>query len=141
MSGVDYGRALQQRRILWFAMIGSVVLLGVVIVALHLSIEAVALSQAIDNNAKMIGMLALLPFPLYNRLGAARRPLGQGATPEDEQRRLLTRMLVSATLAELPVMVALAYAALGGSLVWALAGWGASFLYLLIVNPQSGRVI
>jgi len=137
---VDHTKALQQRKILWFALLGSMLLLGVVIVAMHLTMEAVTLPEAIDNNAKMIGMLALLPFPLYNRLGGSRRPLEMGGAPEEEQRRLLTRMLVSATFAELPVMVALAYAALGGVLVWALAGWGASFLYMLLVNPQSGRV-
>ncbi len=132
-------------KIIWSAMVGSVALLGGVILFLHYAGLGMQNSGGIAGVILILGVLSILPFPVLRLIlkrrdsgddtvpaHAAARDAGHG--PEDEQ-KALRNMLLLAGIAEMPVMMGIVYVALGGALEWGLMLWAISLIAVLSIRP------
>ncbi len=132
-------------RIIWAAMVGSVVMLGGVILVMH-QLGMTGQEEVIAPLTVILalGFLAVIPFPIVRMLLTRKRPTPlPSSSPEDPQlaqQRQLRNLVLLGGIAEVPVTMGLVYAALGGTLQWALILWGISLLCILSLLPEEEDV-
>jgi hypothetical protein len=132
-------------KVIWSAMVGSVAMLGGVILVLHYDGIGVENSGGIAGVILILGLLSILPYPVL-RLILNRRKQGDGTVPahsaargdgetDSDPQKALRDMLLLAGVAEMPVMMGIVYVALGGALEWGLMLWALSMIAILSVKP------
>ena len=142
-------------KIIWFALIGSTVFLGVLIMVLSmLGFSAMNEMKGGPGNLPEIilavGFLSVMPFTLVRTLlgrkksshekpdltiQAANAPLRkEGLDPQGSQLALRNLTLLGG-IAETPATFGIVYLMLGGTLLWALALWLVSMILMLSLRP------
>jgi hypothetical protein len=131
------------RQFLWFAMLGSVLLLGVVIFFLSEFAELPPGDSEVAQWVFYAGLASLLSFPLLRVVGGGASR--GGASPRfrqtDQEQQATARLLMSWAAAELPAIFGVVHLVLGGSLGQALLLWAAALLLMGMARPETAREI
>jgi len=128
--------------VFWLGMVGSVVMLGVALIVISQVLPRQPLSDEMDTIMKGLALGGLIPFFVFRRIYSGRVITGgRPAEPAQENQRGMVRLTVGASLAELPLMVMLAYVAIGGPVIWGILAWVATFAMILTIRPETGRVV
>jgi hypothetical protein len=138
---VDHRRL---RQILWFAMLGSVLLLGGVMFFLSEMAELPPGDPELAQMIFYIGLASLLGFPairLLGGLGGAGRSASPRFRQSDQEQQVTARLLMGWAAAEMPAVFGLIHLVLGGSLVQALMLWVGALILMGMARPETAREI
>jgi hypothetical protein len=131
----------QIANMVWLSLLSGVLIMGGVIWFFSTQNLAPQIEERILHTLFIVGLLSALPFFLVRSKGRSRVDQQRWRTTEFSQgdpinsQTLMRKIILTATLAELPMLFAIVYTVMGGALLMALALWSISLIFMLISRP------